>query len=134
MIFTFVLKLQGAVDQYNCIYVTPQTGRAQYKFDILYNQCGSKPDLNGKFYENNIVIQYDKDLIEVWDEAKRLRCEWYNDYEKGVTKPPIRVSDIEVVELNFRGMSLIYLFTFQVYTNNILIVSFLFKSNLSIDF
>ena len=96
--------LQGAVDQYNCIYVTPQTGRASYKFDILYYQCGSKPDLNGKFYENNIVIQYDKDLIEVWDEAKRLRCEWYNDYEKGVTKPPIVVSDLEVVELNFRGM------------------------------
>ena len=60
--------------------------------------------MNGKFYENNIVIQYDKDLIEVWDEAKRLRCEWYNDYEKGITKPPIRVSDLEVVELNFRGM------------------------------
>ena len=59
--------------------------------------------MNGKFYENNIVIQYDKDLIEVWDEAKRLRCEWYNDYEKGITKPPIRVSDLEVVELNFRG-------------------------------
>ena len=75
--------------------------------------------MNGKFYENNIVIQYDKDLIEVrrdvggrafmclqvWDEAKRLRCEWYNDYEKGITKPPIRVSDLEVVELNFRGRS-----------------------------
>ena len=28
-------------------------------------QCGTKPDMNGKFYENNIVIQYDKDLIEV---------------------------------------------------------------------
>ena len=40
---------------------------------------------------------------QVWDEAKRLRCEWYNDYEKGVTKPPIVVSDLEVVELNFRG-------------------------------
>ena len=66
-------------------------------------QCGTKPDMNGKFYENNIVIQYDKDLIEVWDEAKRLRCEWYNDYEKGITKPPIGVSDLEVVELNFRG-------------------------------
>lgn len=59
--------------------------------------------MNGKFYENNIVIQYDKDLIEVWDEAKRLRCEWYNDYEKGITKAPIRVSDLEIVELNFRG-------------------------------
>ena len=56
-------------------------------------------------YKRNVFcfLQYDKDLIEVWDEAKRLRCEWYNDYEKGVTKPPIRVSDLEVVELNFRG-------------------------------
>ncbi len=36
----------------------------------------------------------------------RLRCEWYNDYEKGVTKPPIVVSDLEVVELNFRGKPL----------------------------
>ena len=56
---------QGAVDRYNCIYVKPQTGQSTYKFDIMYDQCGSKPDLNGRFYENNIVIQYDKDLIEV---------------------------------------------------------------------
>ena len=56
---------QGAVDRYNCIYVKPQTGQSSYKFDIMYDQCGSKPDLNGRFYENNIVIQYDKDLIEV---------------------------------------------------------------------
>eukprot|EP00093_Oithona_nana_P005768 05768.XXX_46130_42144_1 [CDS] Oithona nana genome sequencing. len=101
--FNGIIFSKGAVDRYNCIYVKPQTGLSKYKFDIMYDQCGSKPDLNGRFYENNIVIQYDKDLIEVWDEAKRLRCEWYNDYEKGVTKPPIRVSDIEVVELNFRG-------------------------------
>ena len=76
--------------------------------------------MNGKFYENNIVIQYDKDLIEVWDEAKRLRCEWYNDYEKGITKPPIRVSDLEVVELNFRGIKVIheYLDTYIIIVNN----------------
>lgn len=101
--FNGIIFSKGAVNQYNCIYVKPQTGSITYSFNILYNKCGTKPDMNGKFYENNIVIQYDKDLIEVWDEAKRLRCEWYNDYEKGITKPPIRVSDIEVVELNFRG-------------------------------
>jgi len=101
--FNGIIFSKGAVDQYNCIYVKPQTGATSYSFKIMYDQCGTKPDLNGKFYENNIVIQYDKDLIEVWDEAKRLRCEWYNDYEKGITKPPIRVSDLEVVELNFRG-------------------------------
>jgi len=102
-VFNGIIFSKGAVDQYNCIYVKPQTGATQYTFNIMYDQCGTKPDMNGKFYENNIVMQYDKDLIEVWDEAKRLRCEWYNDYEKGITKPPIRVSDIEVVELNFRG-------------------------------
>jgi len=101
--FNGIIFSKGAVDRYNCMYVKPQTSQSTYKFDIMYDQCGSKPDLNGQFYENNIVIQYDKDLIEVWDEAKRLRCEWYNDYEKGVTKPPIRVSDLDVVELNFRG-------------------------------
>ena len=42
-------------------------------------------------------------------------CEWYNDYEKGITKPPIRVSDLEVVELNFRGK-----FYFNMFTINIL--------------
>jgi len=101
--FNGIIFSKGAIDQYNCIYVKPQTGSTSYSFNIMYDQCGTKPDMNGKFYENNIVIQYDKDLIEVWDEAKRLRCEWYNDYEKGITKPPIRVSDLEVVELNFRG-------------------------------
>jgi len=101
--FNGIIFSKGAIDQYNCIYVKPQTGSGAYSFNIMYDQCGTKPDMNGKFYENNIVIQYDKDLIEVWDEAKRLRCEWYNDYEKGITKPPIRVSDLEVVELNFRG-------------------------------
>ena len=41
--------------------------------------------------------------LQVWDEAKRLRCEWYNDYEKTASKPPMKIADLEVVELNFRG-------------------------------
>lgn len=42
---------------------------------------------------------------QVWDEAKRLRCEWYNDYEKTASKPPMVIADLEVVELNFRGLT-----------------------------
>lgn len=42
-------------------------------------------------------------FLQVWDEAKRLRCEWYNDYEKTASKPPMKIADLEVVELNFRG-------------------------------
>ena len=29
---------KGAVDQYNCIYVKPQTGSSQYTFNIFYDQ------------------------------------------------------------------------------------------------
>ena len=73
---------------------------------IVIALCASHGLSNDPVNKDCCFFQYDKDLIEVWDEAKRLRCEWYNDYEKGVTKPPIRVSDIEVVELNFRGNKL----------------------------
>jgi len=74
---------------------------------------GTKPDAKGKFYENTVVVQYDEELIEVWDEAKRLRCEWYNDYEKTATKPPMVISDLEVIELNFRGTSITSIYSFQ---------------------
>lgn len=51
-----------------------------------------------------VVVQYDKDLLEVWDEAKRLRCEWFNDYEKTASKPPMVIADLDVIQLDFRGM------------------------------
>lgn len=61
-----------------------------------------------------VVVQYDKDLLEVWDEAKRLRCEWFNDYEKTASKPPMVIADLDVIQLDFRGESqtrqLFYLF------------------------
>lgn len=94
---------KGQYGQPNCMYVGPRSGSTTYEFQIYYDSCGTKPDMGGKFYENTIIIQYDSDLIEVWDEAKRLRCEWYNDYEKTASKPPMVIADLEVVELNFRG-------------------------------
>ena len=50
------------------------------------------------------MIQYGSDIIEAYDEAKRLRCEWFEAYEKPATfKPAIPVADLEVVEMNFQG-------------------------------
>lgn len=62
--------------------------------------------MHGQFYENTVVVQYDKDLLEVWDEAKRLRCEWFNDYEKTASKPPMVIADLDVIQLDFRGTNL----------------------------
>ncbi|KOB77002.1 Uncharacterized protein OBRU01_04770 [Operophtera brumata] len=86
-----------------CVYVPPSTGQTYFSFRIAYAKCGTKPDLHGQFYENTVVVQYDKDLLEVWDEAKRLRCEWFNDYEKTASKPPMVIADLDVVQLDFRA-------------------------------
>lgn len=85
------------------MYVPPSTGQTFFSFRIAYARCGTKPDLHGQFYENTVVVQYDKDLLEVWDEAKRLRCEWFNDYEKTASKPPMVIADLDVIQLDFRG-------------------------------
>ncbi|KAL1423968.1 hypothetical protein MTO96_020761 [Rhipicephalus appendiculatus] len=64
------------------------------------------PDHHGSFYENTIVVQYGVDIIEAWDEAKRLRCEWHDAYEKSALRTPsIQLADLDVQELNFQGDS-----------------------------
>ena len=37
-----IIFSKGAVDQYNCIYVKPQTGATAYSFNIMYDQV-SRP-------------------------------------------------------------------------------------------
>lgn len=101
--FEGIVSSKGQHSDPRCIYVPPSTGKTFFSFRISYQRCGTKPDLNGQFYENTVVVQYDKDLLEVWDEAKRLRCEWFNDYEKTASKPPMVISDLDVIQLDFRG-------------------------------
>ncbi|XP_053605559.1 cuticlin-3 [Plodia interpunctella] len=101
--FEGIVSSKGQHGDPRCVYVPPSTGQTYFSFRIAYAKCGTKPDLHGQFYENTVVVQYDKDLLEVWDEAKRLRCEWFNDYEKTASKPPMVIADLDVVQLDFRG-------------------------------
>jgi hypothetical protein len=101
--FEGIVSSKGQYADPRCVYVPPSTGKTFFSFRIAYARCGTKPDLHGQFYENTVVVQYDKDLLEVWDEAKRLRCEWFNDYEKTASKPPMVIADLDVIQLDFRG-------------------------------
>lgn len=102
--FYGIVFSKGTYGHENCIYVKQNSGLTHAVFNVHYDQCGTKPDLKGKFYENTIVIQYGSDIIEEYDEAKRLRCEWFEAYEKPATfKPAIPVADLDVVEMNFQG-------------------------------
>ena len=111
--FYGIVFSKGTYGHENCIYVKPNSGLTHAAFNVYYDQCGTKPDLQGKFYENTIVIQYGSDIIEAYDEAKRLRCEWFEAYEKPATfKPAIPVADLEVVEMNFQGDVSLFVFFF----------------------
>ncbi|XP_056640882.1 uncharacterized protein LOC130447867 [Diorhabda sublineata] len=101
--FEGIVSSKGQHGDPRCVYVPPASGQTFFSFRIAYARCGTKPDLHGQFYENTVVVQYDKDLLEVWDEAKRLRCEWFNDYEKTASKPPMVIADLDVIQLDFRG-------------------------------
>ncbi|XP_055942355.1 uncharacterized protein LOC129972294 isoform X2 [Argiope bruennichi] len=86
-----------------CTHVGPREGAKDASFQIRYDSCGTVEDLSGQFHENTIIIQYGEDILEAWDEAKRLRCEWLESFNKESSKQNLAISDIEVVELNFQG-------------------------------
>jgi hypothetical protein len=102
--FNGIVFSKGTYGQDNCVYVKPYSAVTHTTFKVNYDACGTKPDLQGKYYENTIVVQYGTDIIEAWDEAKRLRCEWFEAYEKPATfRPAIPVADLDVIEMNFQG-------------------------------
>ena len=51
-------------------------------------------------------MQYDPLVQEVWDQARKLRCTWYDYYEKSVTFRPFQVNMLNAVTANFLGDNL----------------------------
>ncbi|KAH9425143.1 hypothetical protein DERP_011871 [Dermatophagoides pteronyssinus] len=102
--FNGIIFSKGTYGQSKCVYVKPHSSLTHTTFNVRYDECGTKPDLQGKYFENTIVIQYGTDIIEAYDEAKRLRCEWFEAYEKPATfRPAIPVADLDIIEMNFQG-------------------------------
>ncbi|KAI2810632.1 hypothetical protein BLOT_001795 [Blomia tropicalis] len=102
--FNGIVFSKGTYGQSKCVYVKPHSALTHITFNVRYDECGTKPDLQGKYFENTIVIQYGTDIIEALDEAKRLRCEWFEAYEKPATfRPAIPVADLDIIEMNFQG-------------------------------
>ena len=95
----------------------PGTGHLSATFEIFLNSCGMSSSQNhntghgyttpsGSYVENTIIIQYDPYVQEVWDNARKLRCTWYDYYEKAVTFRPFQVDMLHAVTANFLGDNL----------------------------
>lgn len=99
----------------NCIHLPAGLGHTSANFDINIDSCGTQGNSEngiqgygiqgsgGSYYENVVVIQYDSQVQEVWDQARKLRCTWHDQYEKSVTFRPFPVDQLDVVRADFAG-------------------------------
>ncbi|XP_055382627.1 uncharacterized protein LOC129612861 isoform X2 [Condylostylus longicornis] len=109
---------KGFYSDTHCVHLKPGTGHLSATFEIFLNSCGmtssanhnavayGAPTPSGSYVENTIIIQYDPYVQEVWDQARKLRCTWYDFYEKAVTFRPFQVDMLHAVTANFLGDNL----------------------------
>lgn len=103
---------KGHFSDSNCVHLLPNSGFLTANFDVFLNNCGTSssadqqgfaPSAGNAFLENTIIIQFDPLVQEVWDQARKLRCTWYDYYEKSVTFKPFNVDTLQAVQANFLG-------------------------------
>jgi len=113
--FYGIIFSKGFYSDVNCVHLPAGVGRTNAQFDIAINSCGTTGNTenglygygadsgSGTFFENTIVVQYDPQVQEVWDQARKLRCTWHDQYEKSVTFRPFPVDMLDVVRADFAG-------------------------------
>lgn len=113
--FFGIVFSKGHYSNINCVHLPAGLGRTSASFDIGIHACGTAGNTeagtypygaesgSGIYFENIIVIQYDPQVQEVWDQARKLRCTWHDQYEKSVTFRPFPVDMLDVVRADFAG-------------------------------
>jgi len=110
---------KGYYSDPHCVHLAPGSGHLSATFDIYLDACGMSSSANangiygppgptpsGTFVENTIIVQFDPLVQEIWDQARKLRCTWYDFYEKSVTFRPFQVDMLHAVTANFLGDNL----------------------------
>jgi hypothetical protein len=111
--FYGIVFSKGHYSNPSCVHIPASQGRTSATFDIGLHQCGTAGNTEnghygyesgaGNYFENIIVVQYDPQVQEVWDQARKLRCTWHDQYEKSVTFRPFPVDMLDVVRADFAG-------------------------------
>ncbi|KAA0199830.1 hypothetical protein HAZT_HAZT009712 [Hyalella azteca] len=113
--FNGIIFSKGHYSNVHCVHLPAGLGRTHSTFDVSINSCGTTGNTenglygygsqsgSGTYFENTIVIQYDPQVQEVWDQARKLRCTWHDQYEKSVTFRPFAVDMLDVVRADFAG-------------------------------
>lgn len=107
---------KGHYSDAKCVHLPAGSGHLTTNFDIFLGACGMSSSganqgqlitqpgqTSGLYIENTIVIQYDPQVQEIYDQARKLRCTWYDYYEKSVSFRPFNVEMQDAVTANFLG-------------------------------
>ena len=106
---------KGHFSDPKCVHMIAGSGHLIANFDIFMGACGmtsmnsdtalapTSSSGSGLYIENTIIIQYDPQVQEIWDQARRLRCTWYDYYEKAVTFKSFSVEMQDAVTANYLG-------------------------------
>ena len=71
--------------QKSCIHMRPNSGALSARFEVRVGQCGlsssgniennGQPNPAGSYLENTIIVQYDPQVQEVWDQGwHSMKC------------------------------------------------------------
>ncbi|XP_065222417.1 uncharacterized protein dy [Planococcus citri] len=113
--FYGIVFSKGHYSNIHCVHLPAGLGRTSATFEISIHACGTTGNTenglygygadsgSGTYFENIIVIQYDPQVQELWDQARKLRCTWHDQYEKSVTFRPFPVDMLDVVRADFAG-------------------------------
>ncbi|XP_058444424.1 uncharacterized protein LOC131426037 [Malaya genurostris] len=115
--FFGIIFSKGHYSNINCVHLPAGLGKTSASFDIGIHECGTAGNTDnalyngysgtesgaGSYFENIIVLQYDPQVQEVWDQARKLRCTWHDQYEKSVTFRPFPVDMLDVIRADFAG-------------------------------
>ncbi|XP_059485708.1 cuticlin-4-like [Neocloeon triangulifer] len=113
--FYGIVFSKGHYSNANCVHLPAGLGKTSVKFEVGIHACGTQGNTenglygygadsgSGTYFENTIVVQYDPQVQEVWDQARKLRCTWHEQYEKAVTFRPFAVDMLDVVRADFAG-------------------------------
>lgn len=85
---------KGHYNDAKCVHLPAGSGHLTTNFDIFLGACGMTSSganqgqliqqpgqTSGLYIENTVVIQYDPQVQEIFDQARKLRCTWYDYYE-----------------------------------------------------
>ena len=114
--FYGIVFSKGYYNDPRCVHRASKSNSKEITFHISLGKCGMissdpKPNLDSShspwFYtESTIVIQHNPQVQEIWDEARKIRCTWFDFYEKPIAFKPVEVDLMDAIQVNFLGDSI----------------------------